>query len=87
MTYRKAKGGKELQRYLLDNKRLSPRQMVIAKCYECMEGYIDGKIDCGIPECPCYGLMPYNGQPKIKSGRKGNMNLGKVKRGIKDRND
>lgn len=31
-----------------------------AKCYECMNGYIDGKVDCGISDCPLHPWMPFN---------------------------
>ena len=39
--------------------KLTPRQMVLAKCAECMGLYADGKEDCQIKECPLYLLMPY----------------------------
>jgi len=24
-----------------------------------MNGYIDGKMDCRVPDCPLYGSMPF----------------------------
>lgn len=53
-----AQGKKELLAYL-DGKRLTARQAVISHCYSCMGYYIDGKVDCKIPECSAYGFMPY----------------------------
>lgn len=38
---------------------LSYRQRCLAKCYECMTGYVDGIGDCGDPTCPLYPSMPY----------------------------
>ena len=58
----KARGAKELKKYLTGG-RLTHKQMAIAKCYDCMGGYGDGKLDCGIKECPLYPLMPYREMP------------------------
>ena len=32
---------------------------VLAKCYECMCEYADGRVDCEIKDCPLYRWMPY----------------------------
>jgi hypothetical protein len=58
----KARGGKEFQKHLLGG-RLTQRQMILAKCYDCMNGYLDGKIECEIKDCPLYPLMPYRERP------------------------
>lgn len=71
----KAKGGKELKKHLMGDK-LSPRQMILAKCYECCGNYADGKEDCTIDDCPLYPLMPYG---KTWKGRE----KGKIPVGIK----
>ena len=55
---RKALGRKELLKHL-DGKRLTQRQQIIAKCFECCCGYADGKRSCKMPDCPLYPLMPY----------------------------
>jgi hypothetical protein len=57
----KAQGGKELKAHH-EEKRLTNRQRILAKCYECQGGYADGKGDCGIARCPLYPLMPYKGK-------------------------
>lgn len=54
----KARGGKEFKKYLAGG-RLTQRQMILAKCYDCIGGYADGKMDCEIKDCPLYPLMPY----------------------------
>ena len=56
-----AQGKKELERYLRGEK-LTYKEAVLAKCYECMCGYLDGKLDCGIKDCPNYRFMPYRGK-------------------------
>ena len=53
-----ARGRKELLKHL-DGERLTIRQMVLARCFDCMGYFVDGKADCEIPDCPLYPLMPY----------------------------
>jgi hypothetical protein len=55
---RDAKGKKDLIRYL-NGERLTPKQAILAKCYDCLGGYCDGKDDCKVPDCSLYGFMPY----------------------------
>ena len=38
---------------------LSPKRRILAECYRCNNGYVDGALDCENPECPLYGIMPY----------------------------
>lgn len=54
----KAKGRHELLQYL-NGKALQSGEAILAKCYECMGYYADGKCDCGIKTCPLYARMPY----------------------------
>lgn len=66
-----AKGKAELIKHL-EGGRLTVREMVIAKCYECMGWCADGKVDCEIPDCPNYPMMPYGqGGYTIKAKSKG----------------
>ena len=50
-------------------KRLTVRQMALAKCYECIGGYVDGAVDCELIACPLYPLMPYRDGEKYKIKR------------------
>lgn len=54
----KAQGKAELLAFMA-GKRLSYRKTLLAKCFECMNGYVDGKLDCRIGTCPNYSFMPY----------------------------
>ena len=54
----RAVGRKELSRHL-EGKRLTSRQAIYGKCYDCMGGYIDGRVDCGIKRCSLHPYMPY----------------------------
>lgn len=54
-----ARGGKELKAYVENGKKLSLKQAVLAKCYDCSAGYCDGAEDCEVTECPLYLYMPY----------------------------
>jgi hypothetical protein len=58
-----ARGGKELKKHL-SGQKLTQRRMILAKCYDCMGGFIDGKMDCRVSRCPLYPLMPYRDKPK-----------------------
>ena len=53
-----ARGKKEQEKHLAGEK-LSMRQRILAKCYNCMNEYADGKVDCEIEECSLYAVMPY----------------------------
>jgi hypothetical protein len=53
-----AKGQTSLLKYL-NGERLTQRQAILAKCYECMGGYGDGRQGCGIEDCPLYPYAPY----------------------------
>lgn len=53
------------RRYLLrhvEGQKLTFKQAVLAKCCECMGGYIDGLNDCRVTACPLYPMMPYRGK-------------------------
>lgn len=60
-----AKGKKELEAYN-NGKQLSPEQSILAKCHECSGFYIDGCVDCKMPECPLYPYMPFNKKKKLQ---------------------
>jgi hypothetical protein len=57
----RAKGKKELESHLRGEK-LTPLQALLANCYWCMCGYVDGKRDCENQTCPMYCRMPYRGK-------------------------
>lgn len=58
----KARGSKELKKYL-EGGKLTFKQAILAACYFCMNGYVDGKVDCEIEGCPLYPIMPYKNTP------------------------
>ena len=75
-----AKGKSELIKRL-NGGHLSTKQAILAKCFECCNGYIDGKVDCGIEDCALYEYMPfgkirYKSEVKSKLGKK-NANIAK----------
>jgi hypothetical protein len=57
------RGRKELLIHL-DGERLTQKQAIIAKCYDCMGYYEDKDKDCGIEQCPLYPFMVYRGGEK-----------------------
>jgi len=59
----RAKGRKELAAHL-EGIRLTQRQAIQAKCYECMGAYSDGRVFCKIPKCPLSPFMPYRDSGK-----------------------
>ena len=60
----KARGNKELKKYLA-GESLTQRKAILAKCADCMGYYVDGKLDCQMPDCSLYPFMPYG---SFKSG-------------------
>jgi hypothetical protein len=61
----KAKGKRELIRHL-QGERLTMRQAILAKCFDCMGGYCEGKVDCKIPGCSLYEVMPYRENKEVR---------------------
>lgn len=59
-----ARGQKELLKHL-SGERLTLKQAVHAKCYDCAGFYADGKNDCRLSGCSLYPFMAYN-ENKIK---------------------
>lgn len=53
-----ARGQKELLKHL-SGQKLTFKQAIYARCYDCMNYFSDGKNDCKIPSCPLYPFMPY----------------------------
>ena len=54
--------GKKLQRKCARRKVMSkptPMKSILAKCWDCIGHYVDGKKDCENPTCPLYSYMPY----------------------------
>jgi hypothetical protein len=54
-----ASSGKTKMLKYLSGRRLTRGEAIVAKCFECMNGYIDGRIDCEIYDCPLYPFMSY----------------------------
>jgi hypothetical protein len=52
------RGKRELLKHT-DGRELTYKEAVSAKCFECCCGYLDGRHDCKVPDCPIYGFMPY----------------------------
>ncbi len=40
-------------------KRLTASASIKAKCAQCMDNYVNGKIDCDLPMCPLHPWQPY----------------------------
>ena len=53
-----ASGKNEYLRYL-NGQSISIAQAVKAKCFDCCAYYEDGKVDCGVTDCPLYPWMPF----------------------------
>lgn len=58
-----ASGRRDLLKYL-EGARITQRQAIIAKCYDCMAFYADGRSDCKFSDCPLYPFMPYSTKPQ-----------------------
>jgi len=54
-----ARGKNELLKHLSEQ-RLTFKQAIYARCYDCMGFYSDGKHDCNMPHCSLHPFMAYN---------------------------
>ncbi len=63
-----AKGKKELIKYL-EGGRLTPKQAIQAKCFDCTCYYADGRQDCKMPSCCLYPLMTFNQDKSKRTSR------------------
>lgn len=54
-----ARGQKELVKHY-QGERLTLKQAVLAKCYNCAGFFADGKVDCSMPHCSLHPFMAYN---------------------------
>lgn len=54
-----ARGKNELLKHL-SGQRLTLKQAVNARCYDCMGMFADGKVDCQMPHCSLHPFMAYN---------------------------
>lgn len=52
------RGKNEYLKYLA-GERLTLKQQILAKCYDCMGYYVDGAADCELFSCSLYSVMPY----------------------------
>jgi len=55
------KGRRHLLNHL-NGERLTQRQAILAKCYDCQGYNADGMVDCEMPNCPLYPYMLYKGR-------------------------
>lgn len=67
-TGKTAKGQRELLKHLSGG-RLTLKQAVLAKCYDCAGHYADGKVDCHLSDCPLHPFMTYNESRKKQSNK------------------
>lgn len=65
---KRAVGRSELIRFM-QGKRLTNKQMILAKCYECEHGYTDGKKPCPVLDCPLHPHHPYSSLQTRKTGK------------------
>jgi flagellar biosynthesis/type III secretory pathway ATPase len=56
---KESQGKRELIKHLAGQK-ITQKQAIMAKCYDCMGYYLDGKVDCEDTDCSLYPFMPYN---------------------------
>ena len=72
MKKRMGKGGADLKKYRDGKlKKLTYFRAIHAKCFDCMNNYQDGKIDCEIPNCSLYPYMPYKGKQLKEQSQEG----------------
>ena len=55
---RQSKGKRHLVRHL-NGEKLTRKEAMDAACYDCMSYFVDGQVDCELPNCPMFGFRPY----------------------------
>lgn len=55
--------GRNMMLKYLRGEKLTQREAIVAKCFECMGGHFDGRIDCKMESCSLYPYMPYRDTP------------------------
>jgi len=63
-------GKSELTKHL-EGGRLTQKQDILAKCYDCMGYFVDGKASCLIESCSLYPYMRFNPNRVKSVARKG----------------
>lgn len=61
----RAKGKSELVKHL-EGRRLTFKEAVYAKCFDCMGFFMDGRNDCKLSRCPLYPFMVFNPSKRKK---------------------
>jgi len=64
-----ARGQRELLKHLAGGK-LTFKQAIYARCYDCMGYYVDGKVDCNMPHCALFPFNPYNANREKRTNKK-----------------
>jgi hypothetical protein len=67
-TWPEHRGKRELLKHMA-GKDLTYKEAVIAKCFDCMCGYTDGRQDCKVEDCPLYGFMPFRENKPVRAKR------------------
>ena len=62
---KESQGKREMIKHL-EGGTLTLKQSIMAKHFDCMGGFRDAKVDCGCPDCPLYGSMPYRTEKRVK---------------------
>ena len=76
-----ARGRNELLKHL-GGQRLRMKQAILAKCFDCMGYYADGKVDCNMPHCSLYQFMPYGVNRDKLSNKKTKQVEAKIKAAV-----
>jgi hypothetical protein len=63
-----ARGKKELIKYLAGGK-LTPKQAIQAKCFDCTGYFADGRNDCRMTKCSLYPFMAFNSDKSKRTSR------------------
>ena len=55
----------------LQGEKLTYREALLAKCYDCDGGHSDGRYDCEVLSCPLRRYMPYKDKLSPHSKKEG----------------
>ena len=58
-----SKGKQSLLNHL-NGEKITRKEAMDAKCYDCMGYFVDGRQDCLVKHCPLFPFRPYKDKPK-----------------------
>lgn len=64
----------------LDGGKLTRKEAMSGKCFDCMGYFVDGRQDCGVKDCTLFPYRPFKDKTSSKHGFKSHQNAVRAKK-------